>query len=87
MLNTITPQVKVTLPEQLYFHLKSKADRFDMTMSSYVRNLILNDVKNQEIPVFKMSKETEEKGLKALEEYQQGKTIKITDVDEFFRNL
>jgi hypothetical protein len=39
------------------------------------------------IPEYKMSKATEEAGLKALEEYRQGKAHKVDDIDEFFDSL
>lgn len=48
-------QIKITLPEELYFHLKSKADKFGLNLASYVRHLVINDVKDSDIPVFKMS--------------------------------
>ncbi len=82
-----TSQVKVTLPNQLYFYLKSRADRYGLTTSSYLKNLILDDVKDLDLPTFKMSAETEAKGLKALEEYQSGKTKKVTDIDSYFYRL
>jgi len=34
------------------------------------------------IPVYEMSRETEKKGLEALTEHRDGKTIKITDAEK-----
>ncbi|HTK03864.1 MAG TPA: hypothetical protein VL401_03830 [Alphaproteobacteria bacterium] len=67
-------QIKVTLPDELYLHLKSKAERFGLGLASYLRHLVINDVKDVDIPVFKMSAEREKIALKALEDYKSGKT-------------
>lgn len=45
------------------------------------------DSRDKDIPVFKMSKENEENGLKALEEHRLGKTHEMKDVDEFIDSL
>ena len=76
MLNTQTTQIKVTLPDELYLHLKSKAEKLGLNMASYVRHLVINDVKDVDIPVFKMSEKTEKIALKAIKDYQKGKTCK-----------
>lgn len=80
-------QVKVTLPEQLYFFLKSKADKFDLPVSSYIRNLVINDVKDLGFPTFEMSEKREKLGLEALKEHKQGKTTKVENIGEYFNNL
>lgn len=84
---TNVSQIKVTLPDPLYEYLNSRAGKFGMTMSSYVKNLILNDVKDMEFPVFEMGEKTEASGLKAIKEHEEGKTILVKDVDEFFASL
>jgi len=87
MLNTQTTQIKVTLPDELYFYLKSKAEKFGLNMASYVRHLVINDVKNIDIPVFKMSEKTEKRGLQALKEHKAGKTTKIKDIGKYLNDL
>lgn len=39
------------------------------------------------MPVYEMSKETEQRGLEALKQHQAGKTIKVTDAKKFFEDL
>ena len=87
--NAATPsvQIKVTLPEKLQELVQSKADLYGLTISTYIKHLVIDDVKDMEVPVFQMSKKTEDNGLQALEEYRDGKTIAVDDVDEFFDNL
>lgn len=80
-------QVKVTLPAQLQEFAQSKADKFGMTLSSYIKHLVLVDVKDMDFPTFNMSKKTEEIALQALEDHRQGKTKEIIDIDDFLNNL
>ena len=87
MSNTQATQIKVTLPEELYIHLKSKAEKFGLGLSSYIRHLVINDVKDIDVPSFKMSKQREEIGLKALADFKAGKTTLIKNVDKYLDNL
>lgn len=80
-------QVKVTLPVQLQQFVQSKADKFGMTLSSYIKHLVLDDVRDMDMPTFAMSEETERVALNALEEHKQGKTTEIKNVDDFLNNL
>jgi len=74
MSDTQATQIKVTLPNELYLHLRSKAEKFGLNLASYIRHLVINDVKDIDIPVFKMSEKREEIALKALKDYKSGKT-------------
>lgn len=76
-----------SLPEELYWHLKSKADRFGLNLASYVRHLVINDVKDGDIPVFKMSEKREKIALKALDDYEHGRTKEIGNLDKYFDSL
>lgn len=80
-------QIRVTLPNQLQSFLQTKADKFGLSMAAYVRNLIINDIKDLDIPTYQMSKKTEENALQAKKDHQQGKTIEIHNVDKFLNNL
>ena len=42
---------------------------------------MIDDVKDTEIPVFKMSEEREKQGLEAFEDHRNGKTKEIVDFD------
>lgn len=86
-MNEQSTQVKVTLPDELYLHLKSRAERFGLNLAAYIRHLVINDVKDIDIPVFKMSKKREEIALKALEDYKNGKTKAIDNVDNYLDSL
>jgi len=86
-MSTQATQIKLTLPNELYLHLKSKAQKFDLPLASYVKNLVINDVKDMDTPVFKMSKQREKVALKALMDYKKGKTKAIKDIDSYFDSL
>ena len=87
MTYSLSSQIKITLPQGLYLHLKSKAEKFDLGLATYIKHLVINDVKDVDIPVFKMSKKREEIALKALQDHKDGKTKKIKDVDQYLNNL
>ncbi|KKQ92518.1 MAG: hypothetical protein UU16_C0004G0026 [Candidatus Woesebacteria bacterium GW2011_GWA2_40_7] len=87
MSNTQATQVKITLPDELYLHLRSRAERFGLNLAAYIRNLIINDVKGVDIPVFKMSEEREKIALKALKDYKSGKTKVVDNLDNYLANL
>ncbi len=87
MTNSLATQIKITLPQNLYLHLKSKAEKFDLGLATYIRHLVINDVKDVNIPVFKMSKNREKIALKALQDHKDGKTKEIKDIDQYFDSL
>ncbi len=82
-----TTQIKITVPNELYFFLKSKADKYGLNMASYIRNLAINDVKDMDIPTFKMSAKTEKIALQAVEDYKNGKTKEITNIDKYLDEI
>lgn len=87
MTYSLATQIKVTLPQNLYLHLKSKAEKFDLGLATYIKHLVINDVKDIDIPVFKMSEEREKIALKALQDHKAGKTTEIKDIDQYFDSL
>jgi hypothetical protein len=68
-------------------YLKSKADKLGLTMASYIKNLVIDDVRDIDIPVFRMSEKTEKIALQAIEDYKKGKTHEIGDIDKYLDNL
>lgn len=80
-------QLKVTLPLQLYDYVQAGAQKFGLTLSSYIKHLILTDVKDMELPTFKMSPKTEAIALKALKDYRAGKLKKVESIDELLNSL
>ena len=80
-------QVKITLPNELYMHLKSKAEKLGLNMASYIKNLVINDVKDVDIPSFTMSEEREKIALKAIKDYKSGKTKVLKDIDKYLAGL
>ena len=80
-------QIKITLPQNLYLHLKSKAEKFDLGLATYIKHLVINDVKDVDIPIFKMSKKRERIALQALQDHKAGKTKEIKNIDQYFDSL
>ncbi len=84
-MSTNVTQVKVSLPDPLYDYLQSKAGKFGLTLSSYIKNLIIDDVKDMDYPVYQASAKTEESYKKAL--LERDRATEIKDVDEYFKTL
>jgi predicted DNA-binding protein len=80
-----TVQLRVTLPVELQSYLKVKASKFGLNMSSYIKNLIINDVKDMDYTVMKASDRTEKAYEEALAKRSQAK--KIDDLEDFFKKL
>lgn len=80
-------QIKVTLPNPLLDFVASKAGKFGLTLSAYVKHLIVNDVKDMDFPVYQMSPQSESVALKAIKENDQGKTKIMKNIDQFVDGL
>ena len=84
-MSTQTVQLRVTLPAELQAFLLAKANRFGLNMSAYVKNLIINDVKDSEYPVKQASAKTEKAYTNALAE--RNDAVVIEDVGAYFDTL
>ncbi len=84
-MSTQTIQLRVTLPVELQRYLKVKASRFGLNMSSYIKNLILNDVKDIQTPIMKASEYTENAYQQALKERRSAD--KVQNLQDFFEKL
>jgi hypothetical protein len=78
-----TVQLRVTLPAQLQAFLQTKASRFGLNMSAYVKNLIINDVKNVDYPVYQASQATEKAYKEAKKAEKDNTLIKVGDLKKF----
>lgn len=82
---TNTVQLRVTLPAQMQIMLEEKASQFGMTLSSYVRNLVFNDIKENEYPVFQASAAVEKSYKKAIQDRKKAKVV--GNLKDYFNNL
>lgn len=83
-------KVQLSLTPQEAAILSSYGSKFGYNLPKTIRFFLSKaseEIIKNEIPTFKMSKKTEENGLKALEEHRLGKTYEMDDVDEFFDSL
>ena len=85
-MNTTQVQLKVSLSQQLSNLLRSKAISLGLPVTQFVKHLIIEEVK-EEYPTFQMSERTELRLKKAMEDYRKGKSVKVDNVPEFFKNL
>ncbi|PJE61848.1 hypothetical protein COU87_02430 [Candidatus Roizmanbacteria bacterium CG10_big_fil_rev_8_21_14_0_10_39_12] len=82
-----TSQLRITIPAQIQDLLISKSDKYGLSMSAYVRNLIINDVKETGIHMFDMSSKTEKIATKALKDHTEGKTHDIENIEDFLESV
>jgi hypothetical protein len=75
-------QLKINLPEELQDLLQSKASKFGLPLTQYVKHVLIKDVEDEEYPVFKASEDTEHAARQALEQLDEA-----VDVKDFFANL
>ncbi len=75
-------QLKINLTEELQDLLVSKASKFGVPLTQYVKHVLMKDVEKEEQPTFKASEETENAAKIALDQLD-----KVVDSKSFFRNL
>ncbi len=80
-----TSQIKVALSAPLHGFLQEKAKRYGLTMAAYVRNLIIDDIKEKEIPIYQASQKIEKSYAMALKD--KAAAIEVDDLDIYFEEL
>lgn len=78
-------QIRISISQQLGDLLKTKAERLGVPITQLVKHLIIDEVKNEEYPVFKASAVTEKSAKEAMEHIDEA--VDINNVNEFFKNL
>ena len=78
-------QIKLNLPLALMDFVKSKAAKYDLPVTSYLKHLLIKDVEDMEYPVFGMSERSKEKLEKALKDRRRATPVK--NVSELFKRL
>ncbi|MEO8582014.1 MAG: hypothetical protein ABI425_05590 [Patescibacteria group bacterium] len=51
-INGSEPQLRIALSNQLHEFLREKSQQFGLTMAAYVRNLIIQDLKDAQRPIY-----------------------------------
>jgi hypothetical protein len=85
MIDTGQIQIRVSISQQLGDLLKSKAERLGVPITQLVKHLIIDEVKDEEYPIFKASDATEKAAKMAMEHIDEA--VDIDNVNEFFKNL
>lgn len=84
-IQTNSTQIKINLPVELKDFLASKSNRYGLTLSAYVKHLILSDVADLAYPTFRASRQVEESYSKAMKNKKEA--IAVENLDEFFEKL
>lgn len=83
--NMSTIQLKVTLSKQLHALLQKRAQTIGLTMSSYVKNLIVDDIKELALEEHVVSQQVENSYQEALKNKKQ--SIKVINLKETLDNF
>ena len=75
-------QLKINLTEELRELLQSKASKFGVPLTHYVKHVLMKDVEDEEYPVFKASATTEEAARQAIDALDEA-----VDAKDFFKKL
>lgn len=75
-------QLKVNLTPELQELLQSKASKFGVPLTQYVKHVLMKDVEDEDYPVYRASEETERAAQQALDELD-----KAVDATDFFKTL
>lgn len=86
-MQTETTQIRVTLPVQLQGFLQVKADKFGLSLSAYVRNLVINDVQDVAYPTFEMSEQSIHNFQEAKLAEKSDKLISSNNVKQLLQDL
>lgn len=73
------------MPLQLQGLMQAKTEKYGLSLSAYIKNLIINDVRDVDAPVFQASARTEKSYKQAL--LERDRAVKVDDIDDFFDNL
>lgn len=75
-------QIKINLSAQLQDLLESKAGKFGVPLTQYVKHVLMKDVENEDYPMFRASESTEKAAKEALKQLD-----KSADSKSFFKQL
>lgn len=75
-------QLKITLSEELQGLLQTKAGKFGVPLTMYVKHVLMKDVEDEDYPIFKASEETEKAAKEALKNLD-----KAVHAKDFFQKL
>lgn len=78
-------QLKISLSGRLGDLLRSKAARFGVPVTQFVKHLIMKEVEDEVIPTFEASQWLEKKTKKAMKEFKKG--VEVKDIQQYFKNL
>ncbi|MBU0619245.1 hypothetical protein KKD62_03355 [Patescibacteria group bacterium] len=82
-----TIRYTLSLPQALNAKVKDLAVSLGLPVATFIRHLVIQEVKKTSMPVFSMSQQTEEVIQKADQAYSKGELSSFSSPDEMFDNL
>jgi len=80
----LTHKIQITLTPQEVAALSIKSKAMGYNVTKYIKFIVSKEVEQtvEDVPTFKMSKRLERITLKAIEDYKNGKAIKLNSVED-----
>ena len=75
-------QLKVNLTPELQELLKSKASKFGVPLTQYVKHVLMKDVEDEDYPIYRASEATEKAAQQALDDLDNA-----VSSSDFFKSL
>lgn len=82
-----TIRYTLSLSEPLDNRIKNMAYSLGLPVATFIRFLLVEEVKKSPIPIFVMSEETEKIIAAAEKDYTEGKLAKFDSIKDMFDNL
>ena len=86
-MQNLSSQLRITLPVRLDEQLQRQADKYGLTKSGYVKNLIIDDIKSNVYPVTQASQKTEQAYMQAKRTEKRGTLKPVPDIAKFLTDL
>lgn len=83
-METVMTQIKINLPVTLKKKIKAKADKWGLSLATYIKYMIVNKVE-EEYPTFEVS----DRVIKVIKDIESGKekAIPIDNLKEYFAKI
>ena len=75
-------QLKINLTPELQELLQSKASKFGVPLTQYVKHVLMKDVENEDYPIYRASEATEKAAQQALDDLDNA-----VSSSDFFKSL
>lgn len=82
-----TVRYTLSLPKPLDLKVKQLARSLGLPVATFIRHLVIEEVRKTSIPTFSMTAQTEKIISQTDQAYKKGKLSSYSSLDDFFKDL